>query len=153
MQLSGDTLLFMSSTLIKVMLFICWLCYLFVCFKNKWSSKRNSLPIHLGMVICTHYFARVYSKLTQGHFLLTFTSFRKCHFKDHVCLDKSWQYSICLYPFVSCKKGLTDIQSQTDWVTLSHTDSQFLYTKLHLRFQGYKSILNCKTKPNKTMCK
>ena len=33
---------------------------------------------------------QVYSKLTQGHFLQTFTSFRKCHFEDHVCLDKSF---------------------------------------------------------------
>ena len=53
----------------------------FVCFK--WSSKRNSLTTHFGMVICIHYLARVYSKLTQGHFLQTFTSFRKCHCKDH----------------------------------------------------------------------
>ena len=61
-----------------------------VCFK--WSSKRNSLTTHFGMVICTHYLTRVYSKLTQGHFLHTFTSFRKCHFKDHVhvWLDKSF---------------------------------------------------------------
>ena len=69
---------------------ICWggngVC-LFVCFK--WSSKRNSLTTHLGMVICRHYLARVYRKLAQCHFLQTFTSFRKCHFKDHVCLDKS----------------------------------------------------------------
>ena len=61
---------------------------MFVCFK--WSSKRNSLTTHLGMVICTHYLTRVYSKLAQGHFLQTFTSFRKCHFKDHVWLDKSF---------------------------------------------------------------
>ena len=60
---------------------------LFVSFK--WSSKRNSLTTHLGMVICTHYLAGS-SKLTQGHFLQTLTSFRKCHFKDHVCLDKSF---------------------------------------------------------------
>ena len=44
----------------------------------------------LGMVICTHYLARVYSKPTQDHFLQTFTSFRKCHFKDLVRLDKSF---------------------------------------------------------------
>ena len=49
---------------------------------------------HLGMVICTHYLAQGdYSKLTQqGHFLQTFTStsFRKCHFKDRPCLNKSF---------------------------------------------------------------
>ena len=35
---------------------------LFVCFK--WSSKRNLLTTHFGMVICTHY-----SRLTQSHYL------------------------------------------------------------------------------------
>ena len=55
---------------------------LVVCFK--WLSKRNSLTTHLGMVICTYYLARVYSKLTQGHFLQTFMSFRKCHFTMYV---------------------------------------------------------------------
>ena len=44
----------------------------FVClFVLNGRPKRT----HLGMVICTHY-------------LQTFTSFRKCHFKDHVM---SWQ--------------------------------------------------------------
>ena len=31
-----------------------------------------------------------HSKLTQGQFLQTFKSFRKRHFKDHICLDKSF---------------------------------------------------------------
>ena len=63
-----------------------------VLFVFKWPSKRNSLTTYLGMVICTWdeyihlrfaptYLARVYSKLTLGHFLQTFTSFRKCHFR------------------------------------------------------------------------
>ena len=52
------------------------------------------------MVICTYYLARVYSKLTLGHFLQTFTSLRKCHFWRPcrpICLKilfGSW-YSIC----------------------------------------------------------
>ena len=44
---------------------------LFVCF-FKWSSKRNSLTIHLGIENWTLDIARVNSKLTQGHFLQTF---------------------------------------------------------------------------------
>ena len=69
------------------------------------------------MVICTHNLAQVYSKLTQDHFLQTFTSFRKCHFKDHVCLDKffldgtvfalaffeSWERTNCIMPYkITC---------------------------------------------------
>ena len=66
------------------------------------------------MVIYTHYLARVYSKLTQGHILQTFTSFRKCRFKDHVCLVKSFlDGTVFELAFLSCEKGLTDIQSQT----------------------------------------
>ena len=75
------------------------------------------------MVIFTHYLAQVYSKLAQGHFLKIFTSFRKCHFKDHVRLDKSFldvtvfalaiSFFFFFFFFLSCEKGLTDIQSQT----------------------------------------
>ena len=71
------------SEVLRIILFWVVLCF-------KWSSKRNSLTTHLGMGICTHYLAQVYSKLAQGHFLQTFMSFRKCHFKDHVYLDKSF---------------------------------------------------------------
>ena len=64
--------------------FFFWLQF-FVCFK--WPYKRNSLTTHFGhddlhlSQICTHYLARVYSKLTLGHFLQTFTSFRKWYFR------------------------------------------------------------------------
>ena len=49
------------------------------------------------MVICTHYLARVYSKLTLGHFLQTFTSLRKCHFwRPYIWLTIIFgRYSIC----------------------------------------------------------
>ena len=50
----------------------------------------------------------------------TFTSFRKCHLKDHECLDKSFLddtvFALAFFFFfffLSCEKGLTDIQSQT----------------------------------------
>ena len=90
-----------------------WVWYLFVCFK--WSSKRNSLTTHLGMVICTHYLTRVYSKLTQGHFLKTFTSFRKCHFKDHVCLDKSFLDSTVF------ALAFFELWERTNWHPVSNT--------------------------------
>ena len=102
--LKWDTCSFRTVPHFDVLHHIIYICHNFclVCFKR--SSKKNSLTTHLGMVICTHHLAQIYSKLTQGHFLQTSMSFRKCHFKDHVCLDKS---------FLSCEKGLTDIQSQT----------------------------------------
>ena len=69
---------------------------LFVCL------KKSSLTTHLGMVICTHYLARVCNKLTQGLFLQTFTSLKKCHFKDHVCVLKNAILDGTLFALAFC---------------------------------------------------
>ena len=107
----GSHIIELSSFMIQFF----WDGYLFVCFK--WSSKRNSLTTHLGMVICTHYLARVYSNLTQGHFLQLFMSFRKCYFKDllYVCLDKS---------FLDCTVfalAFFELWERTNWHPVSNT--------------------------------
>ena len=93
---------------------VCFLLFcLFVCFK--WSFKTNSLTTHLGMVICTHYLAWVYSKMTQGYFLQTFTSLRKCHYKDNVCFDKSFLDGTVF------ALAFFELWERTDWHPVSST--------------------------------
>ena len=80
--------------------------YRFVCFK-RWSSKRNSLTTYLGMVICTHYLARVYSKLTQATFYKLLRRSEMPFWRP--CM--SWQilfrgYSICSSRFWVVRKDL-----------------------------------------------
>ena len=97
---------------------------LYLCFK--WSSKRNSLTTHLGMVICMHYLARVYSKLTQAHFLQTLHRSENVILKTmYVLTNPFWTVQYLLWPFLSCQKGLNDIQSQTPktWNQLTKTGS------------------------------
>ena len=89
--------------------------FCFVCLFYMMDQKEFvNNPFWHGDMQC--YLARVYNKLAQVHFQLTFTSFRKCNFKDHVCLGKSF-----LDGTVFALLHLFDMWERTNWNPISNT--------------------------------
>ena len=125
---------------------------LFVYFK--WTSIRNSLTTHLSMVICMHYLAQVYSKLTQGHFLQTFTLFRKCHFKDYTSLDKSFlEGAVFDLAFLGWEKGLTSSLTLQPFQLTQPKTQVSLFHLVPILDKFLSKMINCRSWPTSSIKK